>query len=126
FISMSAKKETSKGKACITNQYFTVSSNQMISEVKKIMMTLRKLRRDSSPCKKRSANSTSGWRNRSGTNLLAAHSVRSSDFCGAAARIKKTSIAPKKPRLAMVTSVRRLSLGMGAKGSAMKTKSSMM
>src|SRR5687768_17314277 len=49
FISINAKNETLKSKACITNQYLPVSSNQMMTDVKKTINTLKGERREASP-----------------------------------------------------------------------------
>ena len=54
FISISVKKLTCKSKACMTNQYFTVSSSQIKIEVKKIMKTWRTSRSAARPSMKRS------------------------------------------------------------------------
>ena len=43
-------------KACMTNQYFTVSSSQINTEVKKIMKTCRTSRSAARPKMKRSMN----------------------------------------------------------------------
>src|SRR4030042_7137154 len=53
FINIKAKKLTEKLKACMTNQYLTVSSSQIRTEVKKTINTSKGERSDSSPSRKR-------------------------------------------------------------------------
>ena len=87
----------------MTNQYFTVSSSQMMIEVKKIINTLRKLRNDSRPARKLS-------RIPKICDLLFSvnkgpvkpnpHSAKAWNRLGIAAKIKKAISAIKKAALA--------------------------
>jgi len=100
-----AKKDTRNSKACMTNQYFPVSSNQITTDVKKTIKTLPGERREARPSRNLFINSTICLWKRWGSNFSINHRPIFAVICGSMAEIRKTIKAPKKiivPQIATV------------------------
>ena len=94
FISISAKKVTWKGKACMTNQYLPVSSSQITTEVTKTMATSAGERSEARPPRKRSVKERACGRKRSGANRSLNQPAKRAAWAGKAAMTRKATTAP--------------------------------
>src|SRR4030042_2915431 len=106
FISIKAKKLTEKLKACITNQYLTVSSNQIRTEVIKTISTSKGERSDSSPSIKRWLIPNVFSRMRVGTKGSTSQVTRRSVDAGNMAATRNTASTPKKAILPQIATSR--------------------
>ena len=96
FISISAKKLTLKSKACITNQYFAVSSSQISTEVKNTIRMLHGERREASPSRNLCMMPLVCSRKRAGTSRSMNHCPMADVRAGNMAASRKTTSAPMK------------------------------
>ncbi len=104
FISMSAKNETSNGKACITNQYLPVSNSQITTEVTKIIKIFHGERSAMSPERNLLVKPFNASRHLTGTTVSIRRFAIRSVTAGNMAAARKTSRAPKKSALPQMAS----------------------